>query len=200
MEDSLIKSVQSSTRFLISTFRDKTQLLTNCSDLKLLLREGYKTEIAKQTAQKFFGNSRISFVAIDGTESQDEHLDMLIFYTGAFGYTGQLEFLESGCSCGEVVEAKHTTSISTAIPLFEGDASRTIGRETENGIEVDAQRLPSVLMQFTEYYLAVKLLQDDADLNVIILDRTLAGDVGHLIWSVNELCQRTKMYVRRYTD
>ena len=187
MEDSLIKSVQSSTRFLIGTFRDKTQLLTNCSDLKLLLREGYKTDIAKQAAQKFFGNNKISFVAIDGTESQDEHLDMLIFYTGAFGYTGQLEFLESGCSCGEVIEAKHTTSISTAIPLFEGDASRTIGRETENGIEVDAERLPSALMQFTEYYLAVKLLQDDADLNVVILDRTLAGDVGHLIWSVNEL-------------
>ncbi len=187
MEDSLIKSVQSSTRFLISNFRDKTQLLTNCSDLKLLLREGYNTEIAKHAAQKFFGNSKISFVAIDGTESQDEHLDMLIFYAGAFGYTGQLEFLERGCSCGEVIQAKHTTSISTAIPLFEGDVSRTIGRETENGIEVDAERLPSALMQFAEYYLAIKLLQDDADLNVVILDRTLAGDVGHLVWSVNEL-------------
>ena len=54
VEDSLIKSVQSSTRFLISTFRDKTKLLTNCSDLKLLLREGYKTDIAKQTAQIFW--------------------------------------------------------------------------------------------------------------------------------------------------
>ena len=43
------------------------------------------------------------------------------------------------------------------------------------------------LMQFAEYYLAIKLLQDDPDLNVVILDRTLAGDVGHLIWSVNEL-------------
>ena len=28
-----------------------------------------------------------------------------------------------------------------------------------------------------EYYLAVKLLQDDADLNVVILDRTLAGEI-----------------------
>ena len=60
---------------------------------------------------------------------------------------------------------------------YEGDASKTVGRETENGIEVDAQKLPSVLMQFTEYYLAVKLLQDYADLNVVILDRTLAGEI-----------------------
>lgn len=56
---------------------------------------------------------------------------MLIFYVGAFGYTGQLEFPENGCNCGEVVEAKHATNISTAIPIFEGDASRTVGRETE---------------------------------------------------------------------
>jgi hypothetical protein len=105
---------------------------------------------------------------------------MLIFYVGAFGYTGQLEFPENGCSCGEVIEAKHGTNMSTAIPIFEGDASRIVGRETENGIEVDAERLPSTLMQFAEYYLAIKLLQDDADLNVVILDRTLAGDVGHL--------------------
>jgi hypothetical protein len=103
MEDLLIKSVQSSTRTLIESFRDKTKLLANCSDLKLLLREGYKTDIAKQAGKKFFGNNKVSFVAIDGTESQDEHLEMLIFYTGAFGYVGQLEFLEVGCSCGEVI-------------------------------------------------------------------------------------------------
>jgi hypothetical protein len=76
MEDSLIKSVQSSTRALIGSFRDKTKLLTDCSDLKLLLREGYAKDIAKQASRKFFPNSKVSFVAIDGTESQDEHLDM----------------------------------------------------------------------------------------------------------------------------
>ena len=104
MDDSLIKSIQSSTRTLIDSFRDKTKLLTSCSDLKLLLRDGYDRNRAKLAAQKFFGNNKTSFVAIDGTESQDEHLDMLIFYTGAFGYVGQLEFLERGCSCGEVAK------------------------------------------------------------------------------------------------
>lgn len=192
MEDSFIKSIQSSTRALIDSFRDKTKLLTNCWDLKFLLREGYDRNIAKLAAQKFFGNSKVSFVAIDGTESQDEHLDMLIFYTGAFGYVGQLEFLEQGCSCGEVVEAKRTAHISTAIPIFEGDASRIVGRETENGTEVDPERLPSALMQFAEYYLAYKLLQDDPDLKIVILDRTLAGDVGHLIWSVSELVREER--------
>ena len=109
-EDSLIASVQSSTRVLISAFRDKTNLLTNCSDLKLLLREGYQKDIAKRASQEFFRNSKVSFVAIDGTESQDESLGMLIFYAGAFGYGGQLEFSDHGCDCGEVVQARHSSA------------------------------------------------------------------------------------------
>ena len=95
----MITSVQSSTRALISAFRDKTKLLTDCSDLKLLLREGYDKNIARQAGQKFFRNSKVSFVAIDGSESQDEHLDMLIFYVGAFGYAGQLRYNTQGDAC-----------------------------------------------------------------------------------------------------
>ncbi len=74
-EDSMISSVQASTRALIDAFGEKTRLLTNNSDLKLLLREGYKVDLARQTAEKFFGKMKVSFVAIDGTESQDQHLD-----------------------------------------------------------------------------------------------------------------------------
>ena len=121
---------------------------------------------------------------------------MLIFYAGAFGYSGHLEFLDHGCDCGEVVHAQQSTDISTAIPLFESDASRTVGRITESGLEVEAEALPSVLMQFAEYYLAVKLLRDDPDFNVVILDRTLAGDVGHLIWRVNELVREGRCLVQ----
>jgi hypothetical protein len=112
---------------------------------------------------------------------------MLIFYAGAFGYTGQLEFVEKGCSCGEILEANNVTNISAAIPIHEEDASNVAGEITEGGIEVDPERLPSMLMQFAEYYMAVKSLQENPDLKLVILDRTLAGEVGHLVWSVSEL-------------
>ena len=79
---------------------------------------------------------------------------MLIFYAAAFGYTGQVEFVEKGCSCG--------------------------------GIEVEPERLPSMLMQFAEYYMAVRSLYENPDLNLVLLDRTLAGEAGHLVWSVGE--------------
>ena len=114
-DDKLIKLVQSSTRNLMGSFRDKTALLSKCSDdIKLLLREGYDVKVAKETAEKFFGKKKISFIAIDGTESQDQQLDMLIFYAGAFGYIGQLEFVEKGCSCGEILEANSITNVSAA--------------------------------------------------------------------------------------
>ena len=112
---------------------------------------------------------------------------MLIFYTGAFGYIGKVEFLEDGCSCGEVIEVN-----IQLVSLLPYHYSREMHQEQldekpKMGLKLMRKGSPSALMQFAEYYLAIKLLQDDSDLNVVILDRTLAGDVGHLIWSVNEL-------------
>lgn len=47
-------------------------------------------------------------------------------------------------------------------------------------------------MQFAEYYMAVKSLYQDPDLKLVILDRTLAGEVGHLMWSVDEMLNERK--------
>jgi hypothetical protein len=177
----------------MGSFRDKTELLVNCSDdIKLLLREGYDIRIAKETAEKFFGKKKISFIAIDGTQSQDQQLDMLVFYAGAFGYTGQVEFVEKGCSCGEILEANNVTNISAAIPIHEEDASNVVGKITEGGIEVEPERLPSMLMQFAEYYMAVKSLYENPDLKLVLLDRKLAGEAGHLVWSVGELLNENR--------
>jgi hypothetical protein len=159
---------------------------------KSYCERGTDIDVARHAAENFFGRKKISFVAIDGTESQDEQLDMLLFYTGAFAYVGQLEFTEKGCESGEVIESSRISDISAAIPLYEADASSIMGKETEGGMEVDPLRLPSILMQFSEYYLAVKLLYDNPDVKVVILDRTLAGDVGHLIWSVTDFIKEKR--------
>lgn len=91
-QDTIIQSLQSSTRALIGSLRDRTKSLSKFSkDIKILLREGYDIDVARHAAENFFRKKTISFVAIDGTESQDEQLDMLLFYTGAFAYVGQLE-------------------------------------------------------------------------------------------------------------
>ena len=102
----------------MGSFEIKQSYCQNSDDIKLLLREVYGINIAKDTPEKFFGKKKISFIAIDRTESQDQQLDMLIFYAGAFGYIGQLEFVEKGCSRGEILEANSITNVSVAIPIM----------------------------------------------------------------------------------
>ena len=71
--DKLIRVVQGSTKNLLHSFRDKANALHDCSeDIRLLIREGYSKEIAHRTALDLFGKVTTSFLAIDGTESQDQ--------------------------------------------------------------------------------------------------------------------------------
>src|SRR5690348_8618556 len=118
-DDKIIRIIQSSTRGLLASFRNKTQLLRECSDdIKLLIREGYDINTARDAANKLFGKCNVEFLAIDGTQSQDRALDMLVFYAGAFGYSGKLDFNDNkGCCYDEPSEVEATMNISAAVPL-----------------------------------------------------------------------------------
>ena len=187
----VIALVQTSTRNIMNSFRGKTDLLRQChKDIKLLIHEGYDKKKAYETALKFFGKNKAKFIAIDGTKSQDQELDVLVFYAGAFGYIGQLDFSDSnkGCTFNEPVEVEGNVSISTAISVHEQDTSSIAGQITEGGIEVDTERIPTGLMRLAEYYMAVKAVnEEDSDVKVVILDGSLAGDIAHLSWCVNEM-------------
>jgi hypothetical protein len=185
--DKLIRVVRGSTKNLLHSFRDKANALHACSeDVALLIREGYSKEIAYRTALDLFGKDTTSFLAIDGTESRDQQLDMAIFYAGAFGYVGLLHFTDStnGCTFDEPLPIEGSLGLSTAVSIHEQDSASVAGKLTEGGLEVESERLPSALMQLSEYYMAVKTINENAEIQIIILDRTLAGDLAHLIWSV----------------
>lgn len=198
-EEASIQSLQSSTRAILDSFKQRANSLSSYSkEIRELLREGYDIATAKRVATKFFGSNKISFIAIDGTESQDQELDMLLFYSGAFAYQGQLEFVENGCECGEVAETTSVSDISAAIPINEDDVSIVVGQETEGGVEVEPEKLPSSLMHFAEYYLAVKLLMEHHELKLLLLDRTLAGDAAHLIWSVSDFIKEERCILQGF--
>lgn len=186
-DERLLRTVQSSTHDLLGNFRTKTESLMQCSkDIMLLVRQGYNPKVSFETAQEFFGDNKALFLAIDGTKNQDEQLDMLIFYAGAFGYVGQLEFTDSGCIFGEPRESKDTLNMSSAIPLYDADASNVVGKITEGGVEVDTERLPSALMHFAEYYMAVRTLLNSPNIKIILVDRMLSIDIPHLIGNAIE--------------
>lgn len=188
-DDKVIKIIQSSTRDLLASFRNKTQLLKECSnDIKMLIREGYDINTAREAAKNLFGKYNVPFLAIDGTQSQDQAFDMLVFYAGAFGYLGKLDFTDNkGCCYNEPSEVEGTLNTSAAIPLHEEDVASVAGKKTEGGVELDTGRLPSSLMHLAEYYMAVKTFYENPEIKVVLLDKTLSGDVAHLVWSVSEI-------------
>ena len=190
LEERTMQEVRSSTRFLLKSFKGKVDELKESSgpDIKKLMRFGVDTKSASATARRFFGSGGARYIAIDGTQGVDQHLDLLVFYVGAFGYTGTLRFDEDDIQVGDPSPmTRSSAAVSASIPLSEEDASTVFGQQTESGTEVNSERLPSAAMHLAEYYIAVNSLTSDDPPRVILLDRTIAGDVSHLVWSTRDL-------------
>ena len=190
LEARTIEEVRNSTRFLLKSFKAKTDLLklTAGEDVKELLRFGVDQAAASSTAKSFFGGKSVEYVAIDGTYSVDQKLDLLVFYVGAFGYSGELRFEDDRVEVGEPAPMNQSSeAVSASIPLSEEDAATVFGQRTESGTEVETERLPNAIMHLAEYYIAVKAVASNPKLKVVLLDRPLAGDVAHLVWSTRDL-------------
>jgi hypothetical protein len=187
VESRTIAEVQASTRFLLDSFRTKVADLKKCGpDIKGLLRFGVNLPDAAATANEFFGTDTIDYVAIDGTDSVDQQLDLIVFYVGAFAYRGRVKFTPDAVEVGDPRAEEGNLSVSAAIPLSEEDAAQVFGQRRESGVEVDPERLPSALMHLAEYYLAYRGVQRPSGPRIVLLDRTLAGDVAHLVWSTRD--------------
>jgi len=190
-QDSIINVIQSSTRAIIDSFNDKTtSLLYSSEDINQLIRTGFDSKAACNTAKNLLGSDSVEFLAIDGTMSEDQKLDMLVFYTAAFGYIGKLKFNDELCTCTEPVAlGNEGKDVSAAIPIHEADLGDIMGIRKEGDLEIDIDRLPSALMQLSEYYIAIKSILQNPNIKVVIFDRQLAIDVPHLISNVIEIIE-----------
>ncbi|MDG6898838.1 MAG: hypothetical protein JRN24_03765, partial [Nitrososphaerota archaeon] len=186
-ESRTIAEVKASTRFLLDSFKAKMGALKECGpDIRNLLRFGVDLRAAAETARRFFGTDSVEYVAIDGTNSVDQQLDLIVFYVGAFAYAGSVTFGPDGVLVGSPHAADEGMSASAAIPLSEEDAAQVFGQKRESGVEVDPERLPNALMHVAEYYLAYLGVAGNSSRRIVLLDRTLAGDVAHLVWSTRD--------------
>jgi hypothetical protein len=193
LEARTMQEVRSSTRFLLKSFKGKIDELRSASgpDVQKLMRFGVDHRAASSTGRKFFGGDEARYVAVDGTCSVDQHLDLLVFYVGAFGYSGTLRFEADEIVVGDPSPmSQSSAAVSASIPLSEEDAATVFGQRTESGVEVDieSERLPNAVMHLAEYYIALKAVASGG-FKVVLLDRPLAGDVAHLVWSTRDLVQ-----------
>jgi hypothetical protein len=190
LEARTMEEVRNSTRFLLNSFRGRIDELKTSAgpDVQKLMRFGIDRRSASSSGRKFFGGEEVEYVAVDGTCSVDQHLDLLVFYVGAFGYSGTLRFEDDEIKVGDPSPMKQSsTAVSASIPLSEEDAATVFGRRTESGAEVEAERLPNAVMHLAEYYIALRAVSSGDRFKVVLLDRSLAGDVAHLVWSTRDL-------------
>jgi len=187
IESRTIAEVKSSTKFLLDSFKAKMGALKGLApEIRALLRFGVDYPSASSAARGFFGSDSVDYLAIDGTTAVDQQLDLIVFYVGAFGYSGTAKFLQDGVDIGDPRASGTGLSVSAAIPLSEEDAASVFGQRRESGIEVDSERLPSSLMHLAEYYLAYQGVTSRVPARVVLLDRSLAGDTAHLVWSTRD--------------
>lgn len=194
LEARTMQEVRSSTRFLLKSFKSKIDELKASAgpDIQKLMRFGVDQKSASSTGRKFFGRDEVSYVAVDGTCSVDQHLDLLVFYVGAFGYSGTLRFEDDEVKVGDPSPMNRSSAaVSASIPLSEEDAATVFGQRAESGTEVDieSERLPNAVMHLAEYYIALKAVSSGDQSKVVLMDRSLAGDVAHLVWSTRDLVQ-----------
>ena len=148
-----MQEVRDSTRFLLKSFKDKTDALKTSAgpDVLKLMRFGVDQRSACSTAREFFGEDEATYIAIDGTQGVDQHLDLLVFYVGAFGYSGRLRFNDDQVKVDDPSPmTSSSAAVSASIPLSEEDAATVFGQKTESGTEVDSERLPNAVMHLAE--------------------------------------------------
>ncbi len=128
---------------------------------------------------------------------------MLIFFAGAFGYTGSVRFSESedgGAVVSDVPFANpESVSLSSAIPVSDEYSSHVAGELTEGGLDVDPLRVPQALMHFAEYFLAYQEIRKDPSIRILLMDRSVSGDIAHISWKMREYIKTNKHCLLNYS-
>lgn len=186
--DRTIDSVRNSASNLLSVFRSKLDELKGDDTItRLFIRQGIDGTMCFEEAIKFFGTDIVPYIAIDGTQVEETRLDMIVFYAGAFGYRGEIRFDEEGkIVAGDPQVDQSFPSISCAVPISEEYASEVAGEKTGWGTDVDTSRISQALMRLSEYLLTFDSIVADSGPRVVLMDRTISGDIAHISWKMRE--------------
>ncbi|MEM3618471.1 MAG: DNA double-strand break repair nuclease NurA [Candidatus Bathyarchaeia archaeon] len=171
--------------------------------LSSLVKMGFDTREAYQTAMEFFGSSSVRFAGIDGTMYSRPLFDLVVFFGGAYASTGTITFHEDKPPTVKYDErtAKHGAGISSVVPIYVNeipDVDQTFFEVSEPG-EVSLGKplteesiinnatVANWIMTFAEYYLAYKLAAEfEQNVRIIILDRSLSIERASLLYDTSK--------------
>jgi len=190
----------------ISDYEQRFSALENLYDelLANLIKHGFSSKEAWETAAEFFGSTSVRFAGVDGTMYSRPLFDMVIFFGGAYAATGTVTFSEKAEPQVQY-DAKtiqQSTGISSVVPIYvneipevdqaffaQGQPSEVSPNKvlTDEGI-INNSTIANSIMTFSEYYLAFKIAADPArSTKIILLDRSLSVDRASLLYDTSKM-------------
>ena len=169
-----------------------------------LIKNGFSSKMARETATEFFGSTSARFAGVDGTMYSHPLFDMVIFFAGAYAATGTVIFSEKtkpqveydaktiqqsgGTSCVVPIYVNEIPEVDQSF-FAEGQPSEISPNKvlTDEDIISNAT-IANSIMTFSEYYLAFKLASDQKqDIRIILLDRSLSVDRASLLYDTSKM-------------
>jgi hypothetical protein len=191
--DQIVESLRKSANNLLSLFKDKLKHLEGKNEIsELFLRQGYDMKLCAEEASQFFGANEVRYLAVDGTEFYEPRLDMVVFYSGAFGYGGITRFANLEIVTEPPSSESDYASLSSAIPLSEEYCSDVYGEVNGGGMELDPGKVSGALMRLAEYTLVYRAITREPRLKIILMDRTVSADIAHISWKLREYIDEDK--------
>jgi len=158
---------------------------------------------AAETAEEFFGSTRVRFAGIDGTMYAQSLFDLMIFFGGAYTATGTIEF-EKGAKPVVKYDSEFLqegAEVSSVVPIYisevpdvdqtffdlEEPGELSVSKPLVDETIINNATIANWIMSFAEYYLAYKLITDpEKDVQILLMDRALSAERASLLYDTSK--------------
>ncbi|MBO0888332.1 hypothetical protein J2P12_04445 [Candidatus Bathyarchaeota archaeon] len=155
----------------------------------------------RETAKRFFGEDRVSFAAVDGTDYARPLFDLVVFFGGSYAARGTITYRETGLPLVEYEDSflKSGRALSSCVPVYvnevpeidqsfiqPGEVSEiSLTRPLTDEAIANNSTVANWIMTFSEFYLAYRLAREENAPRILLLDRSLATMLASLIYDTS---------------
>jgi hypothetical protein len=189
----------------ITDYEQRFSALKNLYDdlLSNLIKQGFNTKEALETATDFFGSTTVRLAGIDGTLYSRPLFDMVIFFGGAYATTGTITFSENTAPRVkyDAKTMQQNMGISSVVPIYINEIPEVdhtfSAQEQPNEINpskpvtdeeiANNSMIANAIMTFSEYYLAYKIAVDpNQTTHILLMDRSLSMERASLLYETRK--------------
>ncbi len=180
----------------MSSYKTRFEALEGSYDafLSQLMHSYNEDTLDLSFVDDFFGKRTPSFAGIDGTVCKHAVFDLLIFFAGAYAHRGEMVIQDNG-EFDLVYEEKFTDSglgISSVLPVYINEVpyidQTVLIRDEQGAVDemisqtdswiIDNSAFADYMMGLAEFYLALKLVSEPCDVDILLMDRMLSSELS----------------------